>query len=318
MSDVSAYKVIEVVAGILADEQGRLLMTERRPSQDFAGCWEFPGGKRDAGENAGAALRRELHEELGIRAGVMRSLIRIPWAYSQRRIILEGLRVRAWQGTPHGCEGQRMAWLTPEEIDIASMPPADRPLLAAVRLPGICEITPDLRDTEALRVDLQQRLQRGDALLQIRLPGLAIERVRDELGRVLAEEASAQRRCLLNADIEGARRLGCGVQLKSRQLAELERRPLPAGQWVGASCHNELELERAVTLGCDFALLSPVAPSASHPDTLTLGWAGFARLVAQARLPVYALGGMVPADGKQVRACGGQGVAGIRAFSVGR
>lgn len=313
---VSPRQVIEVVAGVLVDAQHRLLLTERRPSQDFAGCWEFPGGKRNIGENANTALLRELHEELGIWATTIEPLICIPWVYPHQSLVLEGLRVHSWQGTPHGREGQRLAWLAPEEIDIASMPPADRPLLAAVRLPEIYEITPDLSDTEALRVDLQQRLQRGDALLQIRLPGLGIERVRDKVASVLAEDAAARRRCLLNADIEGARRLGCGVQLKSRQLAELEQRPLPAGQWVGASCHNELELERAATLGCDFALLSPVAPSASHPDTPTLGWVGFARLVAQAQLPVYALGGMAPADGKQVRACGGQGVAGIRAFSI--
>ncbi len=313
---MSPHKVIDVVAGILVDAQGRLLLTERRPSQDFSGCWEFPGGKCNAGENAGTALLRELQEELGIRAGVVQPLIRIPWVYPHQSIILEGLRVRSWQGTPHGREGQRMAWLTPDAIDATTMPPADRPLLAAACLPRTCEITADLRDAEALRVDLQQRLQGGDALLQIRSPGLAMERVRDKLGSVFADDAAARQRCLLNADIEGARRLGCGVQLKSRQLTELGQRPLPAGQWVGASCHDAAELQRAAALNCDFALLSPVAPSASHPHTPALGWAGFARLVVQAQLPVYALGGMAPEDWEQARACGGQGVAGIRAFSV--
>jgi len=313
---MSPCKVIEVVAGILVDAQGRLLLAERRPSQDFSGCWEFPGGKRNAGENASTALLRELQEELGIRAGVMQSLIRIPWVYPQQNIVLEGLRVRSWQGTPHGREGQRMAWLAAEEIDTTSMPPADRPLLAAARLPGTCEITPDPSDIEVLLSDLQQRLQRGDALLQIRLPGLGMERVRDKLGSIFTDAVDARRRCLLNADIEGARRLGCGVQLKSRQLAELEQRPLPAGQWVGASCHDAAELQRAAALDCDFALLSPVTSTASHPDTAALGWAGFTKLVAQARLPVYALGGMAPEDWEQARACGGQGVAGIRAFSI--
>ncbi len=315
---MSPRKIIEVVAGVLADTQGRLLLTERRPSQDFAGCWEFPGGKRHAGENADMALLRELQEELGIRAEVVQPLIRIPWVYPHQSIVLEGLRVRSWQGTPHGREGQRLAWLAPEEIAIASMPPADQPLLAAARLPEICEITPALSHPRALRDDVQQRLRRGDALLQIRLPGWTVERVRDGIADFLSHDIRARRRCLLNADIEGARRFGCGVQLKAHQLAELGERPLPSGQWVGASCHNGLELERAAVLACDFALLSPVVSTASHPNTPALGWGKFAKLVASARLPVYALGGMIPADDKQAQACGGQGVAGIRAFSVDR
>jgi 8-oxo-dGTP diphosphatase len=98
-------------------------------------------------------------------------------------------------------------------------------------------------------------------------------------------------------------------------LRELGERPLPRDAWVGASCHDAGELERAAELGVDFATLSPVCATASHPDSAPLGWQRFAQLVAAARLPVYALGGVGPGDLERARASGAQGVAGIRAFA---
>jgi 8-oxo-dGTP diphosphatase len=83
---------------------------------------------------------------------------------------------------------------------------------------------------------------------------------------------------------------------------------------VGASCHDAEELELAARLGADFATLSPVQATASHPGAAALGWDRFAQRVAAARLPVYALGGVGPDDLPRARAAGAQGVAGIRAF----
>ena len=121
-------------------------------------------------------------------------------------------------------------------------------------------------------------------------------------------------RLLINADIELARELGTGVHLRAAQLREMHERPLPCAQWVGASCHDADELERAVELGADFATLSPVCMTSSHPGASPLGWARFAELVREARLPVYALGGVGPGDLDRARAAGARGVAGIRAF----
>jgi 8-oxo-dGTP diphosphatase len=85
---------------------------------------------------------------------------------------------------------------------------------------------------------------------------------------------------------------------------------------VGASCHDARELDHAARLGADFATLSPVQRTASHPDVQPLGWDRFARWVADARLPVYALGGVGPPDLARARAAGAQGVAGIRGFAT--
>ncbi|MFZ0789419.1 MAG: thiamine phosphate synthase, partial [Chromatiaceae bacterium] len=81
---------------------------------------------------------------------------------------------------------------------------------------------------------------------------------------------------------------------------------------VGASCHSAAELARAAALGLDYALLSPVKPTASHPETQALGWDGFAALTDPVPLPVYALGGLDPTDLGDAIHHGAQGIAAIR------
>jgi len=119
---------------------------------------------------------------------------------------------------------------------------------------------------------------------------------------------------LLNSDMEGARALGIGVHLKSAQLLALSERPLPLQQVVGASCHDAAQLAHAVRIGVDFATLSPVVVTTSHPHTSALGWPMFQSLAEAAALPVYALGGMDRSHIAQARQNSGQGVAGIRGF----
>jgi 8-oxo-dGTP diphosphatase len=81
---------------------------------------------------------------------------------------------------------------------------------------------------------------------------------------------------------------------------------------VGASCHGATDLARAADLGLDYALLSPVMPTASHPGAPYLGWDRFSALAEVARLPVYALGGLGPRDLELAIDQGAQGVAAIR------
>ena len=78
---------IHVVAALIEDANGRVLLTRRADGGDFAGRWEFPGGKVDPGETPEVALARELDEELGIRVGHSSPLIRVPFAYPDKRIV---------------------------------------------------------------------------------------------------------------------------------------------------------------------------------------------------------------------------------------
>ena len=305
----SGGSTIEVAAGILADAQGRVLLMQRLPGKHLAGLWEFPGGKVEPGETVERALVRELDEELGVRVQACTPLISLPWHYPEKTVRLHALRVTAWRGEPRAREGHPLRWVALRDMDAGEMPPADAPILAALRLPPhyVIVASPQIDPAFLARAD--------GALWQLRIP----ESSRDEAGRVarhaLAAVPGLRGALLVNHDIGLARELGIGVQLKAAQLRELRERPLPRGSWVGASCHDAEELELAAALGADFATLSPVNATASHPGAAPLGWQRFARLVADACLPVYALGGVGPDDLERARAAGAQGVAGIRAFA---
>ena len=103
---------VEVAVGVLTDADGRFLLTSRPEGKVYAGHWEFPGGKVEPGETVEQALRRELHEELGITIGPAE-----PWKvdvfdYPHARVRLNFLRVRQWQGDFEMREAQLMSWET--------------------------------------------------------------------------------------------------------------------------------------------------------------------------------------------------------------
>jgi 8-oxo-dGTP diphosphatase len=94
-------------------------------------------------------------------------------------------------------------------------------------------------------------------------------------------------------------------------LAGLAERP--ARDLVGASCHGPEDLDRAERLGLDYAVLGPVLPTATHPGHPGIGWPQFERWARGRTLPVYAIGGLSPADLPAARAAGAHGIAAIRA-----
>ena len=102
-----------------------------------------------------------------------------------------------------------------------------------------------------------------------------------------------------------------GVHLTARDLAAAPERPRV--RWVGASCHAGTALATADALGCDFAVLGPVRPTASHPGATGIGFDGLAREIAATPVPVYALGGVGDDDLAAAEAAGAHGVASMRA-----
>jgi 8-oxo-dGTP diphosphatase len=100
------------------------------------------------------------------------------------------------------------------------------------------------------------------------------------------------------------------VQLTSAQLAGLDERP--GVEWCAASCHSLDELRRAEALGCDFALVSPVLPTKSHPGAPHFGWENFATIAAASTIPVYALGGLSTADRQTAWHHGAHGISLLR------
>jgi 8-oxo-dGTP diphosphatase len=129
MSGQAPPAILHVMAGVLFDAQGRVLLAQRPPGKHLAGSWEFPGGKCEPGESPLDALTRELREELGIELQRAEPLIRVPWNDAGRDLLLDAWRVAQWQGTPQSLERQALHWQQPAQIDPAMLAPADRPIL---------------------------------------------------------------------------------------------------------------------------------------------------------------------------------------------
>jgi 8-oxo-dGTP diphosphatase len=127
--------VMHVMAGVLLDGTGRVLLAQRPAGKHLAGFWEFPGGKLEAGETPLAALARELLEELGIHVRSAEALIRLPWRYGDRELLLDAWRVSSWRGEPRSLEAQPLQWLLPARVDPMILAPADRVILAELRGP---------------------------------------------------------------------------------------------------------------------------------------------------------------------------------------
>ena len=119
---------VDVAVGVLVDRDGRFLLTSRPAGKVYAGYWEFPGGKLEAGETVEAALRRELHEEIGIEIGGVE-----PWRikivdYEHARVRLHFCKVHDWRGEFEMRERQAMAW---QELPVRVAPvlPGTLPVL---------------------------------------------------------------------------------------------------------------------------------------------------------------------------------------------
>ena len=119
---------VDVAVGVLIDPEDRFLLTSRPEGKVYAGYWEFPGGKLEAGETVEQALRRELIEELGITIGAVQ-----PWKvelvdYEHARVRLHFCKVRDWSGEFEMRERQAMAWQT-LPVEVAPVLPGTIPVL---------------------------------------------------------------------------------------------------------------------------------------------------------------------------------------------
>lgn len=340
---------LEVVGGVVVDDRGRVLLTQRPEGREYAGLWEFPGGKIEPGETPGQALSRELHEELGITAEPGDRLVTVPLATGRRRIRLDVHRIRSWEGEVQSLDGQALAWVAVDRLADYPMPPADRPVVAALRNPDRMLVTPppgagDPDDADAgWAIALAAALAGGVRWVQVRLPGVAPGRARALAATAVQLGDAAGARVMVNvaalvdertrtgavdgreAGIAGtgdaidfAAAHGIGLHFPAHLLARWSgARPVPADLLFAASCHDVDELRRAEAAGCDVAVVGPVAATRSHPGAAGIGWDGFAALREQSALPMFAIGGLGPADIPDARRHGAQGIAAITALWPG-
>jgi 8-oxo-dGTP diphosphatase len=284
---------IQVAVGVIRRPDGRVLLAERPPGKAMAGYWEFPGGKIEPGESPRDALARELHEELFIDIGSAQPWITRTYRYPHAVASLQLFRVSEWEGEPHGREDQRLSWQDPARVDVAPLLPANHDIMEALRLPPLYAITRAGRlGVDIFLERLQAALAGGVRLVQVREKDMDAATLRRFARDVVALSHAHGARVLVNGDAGLARESGAdGVHLQTAQYLGLDAPPLTDMPWA-ASCHDRGELLQAARLGAQFAVLSPILPTQSHPGAPVLGWDGFTAACRGLPMPVYALGGM--------------------------
>lgn len=319
MPSIEPSHCLQVAVGVLRDRSGRVLIARRPSHVHQGGKWEFPGGKVHPGEGVMQALQRELQEELGIQVDRAAPLLRVRHSYPEKKVELDIWQVTEFSGEARGCEGQPIQWVPVDDLPEFEFPEANLPIIRTLGLPSVYAISnvQHVGQAEFLR-RLEERARAGLRLVQLREPEM------DESSYIaLAKEALARCRnykvrLLVNAEPALVEACGAdGVHFNTRRLMALTRRPLPPHKLVAASCHNEQELKQAQAIHADFAVLSPVLPTPSHPGAPTLGWDNFQRLCHRADLPVYALGGMNTGHMGTAQEAGAVGVAMLSSFWEG-
>jgi 8-oxo-dGTP diphosphatase len=306
---LSERRIVPVAVAVLQRPDGRVLLAQRLAGTPYPGYWEFPGGKLEPGESPRDALARELSEELGIEVVRAAPWLTQRYLYPHANVELAFFRVFDWRGEPHGRDGQAIAWQIPGAFDVTPLLPANTAILRALELPPLYGISmADEMGEEAFLVRFRDAIDGGMRLIQLREKNWAVERIRRLAERMLSIARPLGARVLLNGDAACARALGCdGVHWPAATL--LDARARVEGMLCAASCHDRTELEHAMALGVDFAVLGPVAATPTHPWSEPLGWTRVEALLRGSSIPVYALGGLSAADLETAIDCGAHGVA---------
>ena len=326
VATLSLANITLVSVGVMICADGLVLLAQRPADKDWAGYWEFPGGKIEANETAEQALKRELKEELGIDVITLYPWLTQHYDYPAKydalgkletpakKVKLHFYMVTQWEGAPAGLENQNISWQNPDKITVSPMLPANAPIVTALRLPSIYAIT-NLHELgqdhfiERLKITLQNGLM----MLLVREKELSVDELQVFAKQVIELSIPHKAKVFIHSDVNLAKALNAaGVHFSAPDLMLLQARP--ENILCGASCHNEAELTQAAALGLDYVMLSPVQFTISHPAADPLGWVKFEELLKDYPLPVYALGGMQFKDLPIARQHNAHGIAMQRNF----
>lgn len=125
-------KVIDVSAALIF-RAGQLLITQRHAKAHLGGCWEFPGGKREAGETFEQCLVREIREELGVEITVGGLFDEVAHTYPEKAVRLKFFRCTLLAGEPRALDCAAVKWIPKSGLDGHQFPPADARLLEKLK-----------------------------------------------------------------------------------------------------------------------------------------------------------------------------------------
>lgn len=320
--------IIHVAVAVIIDDTDRVCISFRHENLHQGGLWEFPGGKVEQGETVEDALVREIKEELNLDVRQSRPLITISHHYQEgnKSVVLHVRKVISYQGKAAGVEGQQIKWVSIPELSEHDFPAANTAIIKALQLPDRYLITGKFSDNNDFICKLADALKQGIELVQIRLKGSDLNdsvqlQSLIENAVMLCRQSGALIMLNISPDLVDKLDLSAidfdGFHVDSRTLNLLsigELQIASKGKLLSASCHNRVELNHAVESGADFAVLSPVQKTQSHPDTEAIGWDGFSTMIEGLPMPIYALGGVCQDDIETAWQHSGQGIAAISAF----
>jgi 8-oxo-dGTP diphosphatase len=276
---MGGMRAVDVAVAVVRNAHGQVLLAERTPRQTAPGFWELPGGKIEHDETPAAAAARELAEETGLAAQALRPLMSYDHVFPTKRVRLHLFDVAAWQGTPSGREGQRLAWADPASPGVAPILPSNTRVLTALGLPARMEIIGRAGPADAVLAEARAALAARERLLQLRGTTLAPDQFVTIARRIclLAQDRGAK--VLLAGSPQQASRAGAaGVHSLARGLRTMAARP-PVLLW-SVEVEDADDLARAQALGADLAVM-PAAAAGRLSTALTL--------------PVYIVDGSGPA-----------------------
>ena len=301
--------IIDVAVCVVQSSDGRVLVAERTARQVSAGYWELPGGKIEPGETPAQAAARELVEETGLQPTGLTRWITYEHQFPTRRLRLHFFRASGWEGTAHGREGQRLAWVDPHAPHVGPLLASNDRALFALALPPtylLADYSAKGSPDDFLH-RLRGHLLDGARLIRVRLPKVTPGQAATLLTRVSALASDFKRVRILTASAMDSRRAGlAGVHSPARELRRLTARP-SVSIWA-ATCHDQADISHAVSLGADFVVLSPVLTDPEQPQFMAHGWGALGRMAAASPIGIYAQGGLGAAEVPAAVQAGAAGV----------
>lgn len=296
---------VDVAIAILLHKT-KVLVGWRQANQHQGNKHEFPGGKVEAGETPEQACRREIYEEVGIGIKDWHVFDVIRHEYDDIIVNLHLFHAYVPDELLDLIH-QPWGWYKREQLVDLNFPKANDAILQRLVWPHLIKISEQI-----------DALPQQEALLYWRTDCADIGQIQQQLLRL--SDAQLQK-LMINIDLweqldAELRDKISTIHLKQSQLMSLSKAGLVVGKRFIAACHDVVSLQHAQHIGCDAVLLSPVLATETHPDTKELGWEGFEELARTSDIPVFALGGVAPAELKQAQKHHAYGLAGIRQFSA--
>lgn len=331
-------KTIDVAVGLVFNAKDQVLVAKRGGKQHLSGFWEFPGGKVEPDENCEQALSRELKEELGIAVRVAVPFMKLVHNYPTKTVRLFVFIIHQWSGKlaePYGAEGQPIRWSPLDALSSFQFPEANISIVRRLNLGRFIAITPEniLPNAEGksyLFRWIEINLQRNIRNFYLRLPHFSRKACEQFVDEYISIYGDKRVRLLIPSGgwLEGLRDFQqlpewvSGVHFSAADLLKIYKysreaslvdfhKQFPSNVSLGASCHNLEELKFAETLGFEYAFISPVLRSLSHPERKPIGWDVFFEMNASVWIPCYALGGLSQSHVDSAVQSGALGVAGI-------